>query len=78
MPRLPTAGQARAWSGLSTLDFLRFFTWQEATDAGAESLAQDVIRLADAEGLPGHAAAARIRGGRPEASRTGAGEEGVR
>jgi histidinol dehydrogenase len=60
---LPTAGSGRSFSGLSTLDFLRSWTWQEVSPAAARSLAEDTARLADAEGLPGHAAAARLRGG---------------
>lgn len=56
---LPTGGLARSYSGLSTLDFVRWTTWQEITPAGAASLARDVAVFAEAEGLPGHAAAAR-------------------
>lgn len=58
---LPTAGLSHSFSGLSTLDFLRFFTWQRISAEGAAALAEDTGRLADAEGLPGHAAAARAR-----------------
>ena len=56
---LPTAGAARCYSGLSTLDFVRWTTWQEVTPTAAASLAADVGYYADAEGLPAHAAAAR-------------------
>jgi len=56
---LPTAGAGRSYSGLSTLDFVRWTTWQEVTPAAAASLSEDVGRFADAEGLPAHAAAAR-------------------
>jgi histidinol dehydrogenase len=56
---LPTAGHARAASGLSTLDFVRWTAWQRVTPAGAAALADDCARLAEAERLPGHAAAAR-------------------
>jgi histidinol dehydrogenase len=56
---LPTAGAGRSYSGLSTLDFVRWTTWQEVSPAAAASLAQDVGAFADAEGLPAHAAAAR-------------------
>lgn len=56
---LPTAGLARCYSGLSTLDFVRWTTWQTVTPAAAASLAEDVACIADAEGLPGHAATAR-------------------
>ena len=58
---LPTAGRARSFSGLSTQHFLRAFTIQEIDEAGARSLADDVVRLALAEGLPAHAAAASAR-----------------
>jgi histidinol dehydrogenase len=58
---LPTAGSARSFSGLSALDFLRSWTWQDVSAAAARALAEDTARLADAEGLPGHAAAARLR-----------------
>ena len=56
---LPTAGAGRSYSGLSTLDFVRWTTWQEVTPGAAALLSDDVGRLADAEGLPAHAAAAR-------------------
>lgn len=56
---LPTAGAGRSYSGLSTLDFVRWTTWQVVTPSAAASLAEDVGRFADAEGLPAHAAAAR-------------------
>jgi histidinol dehydrogenase len=56
---LPTAGAGRSYSGLSTLDFVRWTTWQEVSPAAAASLAYDVGAFADAEGLPAHAAAAR-------------------
>jgi histidinol dehydrogenase len=60
---LPTAGRARSFSGLSTQHFLRSFTVQRIDEAGAAAMAEDVATLAEAEGLPGHAAAARARGG---------------
>lgn len=55
---LPTGGAARTASGLSTLDFVRWTTWQSITPQAACALADDVAVLATAEGLPGHAAAA--------------------
>jgi len=58
---LPTAGRARSFSGLSTQHFLRSFTWQELTPAAADGMAEDVACLAEAEGLPAHAVAARAR-----------------
>jgi histidinol dehydrogenase len=62
---LPTAGTSRSFSGLSTLNFLRSYTWQEISPDAAAGLAEPVAVLADSEGLPGHAAAARMRAGTP-------------
>jgi len=59
---LPTAGRARSFSGLSTHHFMRSFTIQEIDEAGAASMSDDTARLAEAEGLFAHAAAARARG----------------
>ena len=56
---LPTGGLARCYSGLSTLDFVRWTTYQRISRNAASRLADDVGIFADAEGLPGHAAAAR-------------------
>jgi histidinol dehydrogenase len=56
---LPTGGLARAYSGLSTIDFFRWTTWQRIGRDAAAVLANDVGILADAEQLPAHAAAAR-------------------
>lgn len=56
---LPTGGLSRCYSGLSTLDFIRWTSWQRVTPAAAASLAPDVGRFADSEGLPNHAATAR-------------------
>jgi histidinol dehydrogenase len=56
---LPTGGMARAYSGLSTLDFVRWTTIQRVSPAAASRLACDTAVFAEAEELPGHAAAAR-------------------
>jgi histidinol dehydrogenase len=56
---LPTGGLARSYSGLSTLDFIRWTTYQRVEPAAARRLATDVALLAESEGLPAHAAAAR-------------------
>jgi histidinol dehydrogenase len=56
---LPTGGLARSYSGLSTLDFVRWTTYQRVSSAAAGRMAADVAAFADAEGLPGHAMAAR-------------------
>ena len=58
---LPTAGLARAYAGLSTADFVRWYTYQEVDARAAAQLSAPTAVLADAEGLPGHAAAARAR-----------------
>ncbi len=57
---LPTAGLARCYSGLSTLDFVRWTSWQRVSHEAAAQLAADVGVFADAEGLPAHATAARF------------------
>lgn len=56
---LPTAGLARCYSGLSTLDFVRWTSWQSVTPQAARSLAPQVVVFAESEGLPAHANAAR-------------------
>jgi histidinol dehydrogenase len=56
---LPTGGLSRIWSGLSTLDFVRWTTWQRIDRDAARALSRDVDVFATAEGLPAHAAAAR-------------------
>jgi len=58
---LPTGGLAHSFSSLSTLDYLRMYTWQEIDENAAASMSPAVERLAESEGLPGHAAAARAR-----------------
>lgn len=60
---LPTAGLARSFSGLSSLDFVRWTTWQRVSPEAARALRDDAALLAEAEGLPAHAEAARGAGG---------------
>src|SRR5207247_9978169 len=55
---LPTGGAARSYSGLSTLDFIRWTTYQRVTPEAAASLAAGVAALAAAGRPPAHAAAA--------------------
>jgi histidinol dehydrogenase len=55
---LPTGGLARSYSGLGPLDFVRWTSYQKVTREAARRLADDTAVLADAEGLPAHAAAA--------------------
>jgi histidinol dehydrogenase len=59
---LPTGGLARSYSGLSTLDFVRWTTFQRVSPAAAAGLSASVATLAEREGLPAHAAAAREAG----------------
>ncbi|MEP6619251.1 MAG: histidinol dehydrogenase [bacterium] len=59
---LPTGGTARSYSGLSTLDFVRWTTYQRVSREAAARLAFDVGVFAEAEGLGGHALAARAWG----------------
>lgn len=58
---LPTGGAARAWSGVGVEQFGRWVTIQAATADGVRGLAGTVRALADAEGLPAHAASVEIR-----------------
>lgn len=58
---LPTAGWARACSGLGLADFLRSLTVQTATPRGLRQLGPVVERLALAENLTAHQRAVRVR-----------------
>ncbi|MDI6819910.1 MAG: histidinol dehydrogenase [Candidatus Hodarchaeaceae archaeon] len=58
---LPTGGSARRCSGLSVLDFVRLPSVQMLTKRGLERLADIVEKLAEVEGLPGHAQSIRTR-----------------
>jgi histidinol dehydrogenase len=58
---LPTGGTARWASPLGVYDFLKRTSIVGYTRQRLESHAPDVIRLAEAERLPGHAEAVRIR-----------------
>ncbi|GIV23629.1 MAG: histidinol dehydrogenase [Bacteroidia bacterium] len=63
---LPTGGTARSYGGLTVLSFLRSFTYQQLRPEGVRTLGPLVEALAEAEGLPSHAEAMRLR--RTEAS----------
>ena len=58
---LPTGGTATVRGGLSVMDFLKLITVQQYTAAGLAELGPHAIRLAEAEGLTGHAEAIRTR-----------------
>jgi len=58
---LPTYGYARAYSGLSVIDFMRRMTLQRATQFGLRTAGPAAITLARAEGLEAHAKAVEYR-----------------
>jgi histidinol dehydrogenase len=58
---LPTAGSARFSSPLGVYDFQKRTSIIEVSPAGAQALGRLAATLADAEGLPAHARAARMR-----------------
>jgi histidinol dehydrogenase len=58
---LPTGGMATVRGGLSVMDFVKLITVQQYTSAGLAALGPQAIRLAQAEGLIGHAEAIRTR-----------------
>ena len=58
---LPTYGYARAYSGLSVIDFVKRMTVQELTPDGLRALGPTAVTLADLEGLDAHAAAVSRR-----------------
>jgi histidinol dehydrogenase len=56
---LPTGGWARAVGGIGLETFLKPMTIQRLTAAGLSALRPTVEALAEAEGMPAHAAAVR-------------------
>jgi histidinol dehydrogenase len=58
---LPTGGMATVRGGLSVMDFVKLITVQEYSAQGLAALGPHAIRLAEAEGLTGHAEAIRTR-----------------
>lgn len=58
---LPTDAAAKAFSGVSVASFMKSFTVQTVSEAGAHALAGPAARLARLEGLEAHARAAEIR-----------------
>jgi histidinol dehydrogenase len=58
---LPTYGYARAYSGLSVLDFVKGMTVQELSPGGLQALGPVAVELAKLEGLDGHASAVTRR-----------------
>lgn len=58
---LPTYGYARAYSGLSVLDFVKRITVQELSPDGLRALGPVAVALAELEGLDAHAQAVARR-----------------
>jgi histidinol dehydrogenase len=58
---LPTAGYARVFSGLNTDHFVTKTSVQMIDKKGLDSIGDTIIDLAEAEGLPAHANAVRVR-----------------
>jgi histidinol dehydrogenase len=58
---LPTGATARFASGLSSNDFLRSHSVVQFTQEGLEAVADDVIQMADREGLTAHGASVAMR-----------------
>lgn len=58
---LPTAGAARAYSGVSVASFQNFVSVQSASDVGIGAIGACAVTLAEAEGLEAHANAVRLR-----------------
>lgn len=58
---LPTGGAAKRRSGLSVLDFVKQPTVQELSKDGLKRVAKIAERLAEVEGLPGHARSIKER-----------------
>jgi histidinol dehydrogenase len=58
---LPTGGMAQIRGGLSVNDFVKLITVQQYSQEGLAKLGPKAIRIAEAEGLTGHAQAIRSR-----------------
>lgn len=74
---LPTYGYARAYSGLSVLDFVKRITVQELSPAGLRALGPVAVTLARLEGLDAHAGAVTRRLAALGAADTAASPAGV-
>ena len=61
---LPTGGAARAWSGIGVETFGRWIEVQRLTSSGVRDLSSTVAAIAEAEGLPAHAASVAARADR--------------
>ncbi len=60
---LPTAGYARIYSGLSTLDFVKTINFLQCNKEGYRNLKETAVTLAEMEGFDGHAKSVSTREG---------------
>lgn len=58
---LPTAGYAKIYSGLSSLDFVKTMNFLECTKEGFNNLKDTAVTIAELEGFDAHAKAVSIR-----------------
>jgi len=58
---LPTASTARFYSPLGVYDFLKWSSVLSFSRQAMAAIGEDAVRLADIEGLYGHAASVRLR-----------------
>ncbi|MCW4015277.1 MAG: histidinol dehydrogenase [Candidatus Bathyarchaeota archaeon] len=58
---LPTAGYAKIYSGLSSLDFVKTMNFLQCTRDGYSSLKETAVTVAEMEGFDAHARAVSIR-----------------
>jgi histidinol dehydrogenase len=58
---LPTGRRARFSSGLSVLDFMKRTSFIALDKAGLKAIGPAAVALAEAEGLPAHAASVKVR-----------------
>ena len=58
---LPTARTARYASPLGVYDFVKATSWLELSRKGLEQVSDDIVQLAEMEGLVAHGDSVRIR-----------------
>jgi histidinol dehydrogenase len=58
---LPTNGYAKAYSGVSLESFMKYITFQKATEDGIRNLGPTIEYMAEAENLEAHKRAVSIR-----------------
>lgn len=58
---LPTYGYANQYSGVNTDTYLKYITSQELTPEGLNNIGPATVRIAEREGLQGHANAVKVR-----------------